>query len=401
MSIFKKKSVIYPEVHLNLAEFEKLLRKDNNISEIFYTRMIIDGKPVFQKGNILYYIDCTFSKIKAFLNSFSITDNSKIKITSKIGSGITCQNLLFLLKKKNVKIDNHLETLTVYEEEKVKGILDVTVEEINDLKRELNKLDAYLKSQKVKNDYELVKIIHDYYLRQSHYWDPLNYYNTISYTTKLECDRNTTCRHPDNYVGLIGSNHYATCAGLSDGLVGIFNFCGLDASIIKDELHAIVKLKLADGRVTYIDLARELSERFEDSLYNGCRKKEPTEYPKKNRNYFLVSKAKFIGKNNMTDFEKSISCNLEEEINGQDSTGAKPKENRVKKQEYNEEYIPGTKIPKPRVQGVNETTKEYEKYLEYYYGKYFSTATNPKYDFTKPTNPKYDFTKKDKPKNRK
>jgi len=33
MSIFKKKSVIYPEVHLNLAEFEKLLRKDNNISE--------------------------------------------------------------------------------------------------------------------------------------------------------------------------------------------------------------------------------------------------------------------------------------------------------------------------------------------------------------------------------
>jgi len=325
MNIFKEKKVNYQEEYLSLEELKELLKIDDNINKIRYTRMLVDGKPVFQKENTFYYIDCTASQINNFIDDFFILNTQVRKKTApriimqeeiqNVGYGINFPSLMYLLENKNAQVDQCLWILKMTEDSTKINIIPATPEEVRDAKNEVDKLNKYLMTKNPKSDYELVKIIHDYYLAQSYYWDPINYYGDIlSYGIKLIHDRNRTCNHPDNFIGLIGSKHYATCEGLSDGLAGLFNYYGIDASIIGDKLHAITKLNLADGRVTYIDLARELSEYFADSLHSGYRRKSKEEQPKKNKNYCLVSKEKFKGKNHMEDFDKNISCNVEEEL---------------------------------------------------------------------------------------
>lgn len=119
-----------------------------------------------------------------------------------------------------------------------------------------------------------MKFIYDKYKLECDYWNPLANYPKDGYFYPLEQDENRVIKHPATYLGLI-CEKYATCAGLADGLVQLFNYFGINAKDISKQdnyfAHAMVKVYIIDDngeqRVSNIDLSKEISPNWTDTRY--------------------------------------------------------------------------------------------------------------------------------------
>lgn len=163
----------------------------------------------------------------------------------------------------------------------------ITTKDILNLIKNITLLENEITKRNLRNNlFELIKYIYDFYKMNTYYWIIDNY----KYTNRRNTDLNSvncTANHPYSFIGLI-NEHYATCAGMSQGLAQLYNYFGIKADVASNSMHSITRLYLSDNNVTYIDLAKEISPDWKDSLYDGWNKRSiPIKCTNKNAyNYF-------------------------------------------------------------------------------------------------------------------
>lgn len=178
---------------------------------------------------------------------------------------LTIIDIMFLYSELGDLIEVE-QTIMVITNEKC-----ITKKDILQLVKNITILEKEINNRNLKNNFfELVKFIYDYYKMNTYYWIGDNYkYDAVV------IDLNTldsTANHPYSYFGLV-NEHYATCQGMSQGLAQLYNYFGIKADTASNGLHSVTRLHLSDNYVTYIDLAKEISPQWKDSLYEGWNKR--------------------------------------------------------------------------------------------------------------------------------
>ncbi len=171
---------------------------------------------------------------------------------------------------------------------------------LQELLKEFAILDKEIKDNNLLNkQLELVRFIYDYYKMKSKY---------LAYSS------NAKRKDVISSYGVIGKNHTANCLGFSITLVQLYNHYGIKADFISTDPskqigdgHGMVKLYLDNGKVTYLDLAREISRYFFTSTATDNICKDINQY-----NFFLKSKNAFKNEINgsFPDFEENESIDI-------------------------------------------------------------------------------------------
>ena len=168
-------------------------------------------------------------------------------------------------------------------------------DELKELLNEFKKLDNEIQIRNLEtNKFELIKFVYDYYKVR------------IAYHYSQNGDYPGETRYTDIY-NFISNKHISNCLGCSRTLKEIYNYYGIKADVIgtisNNPGHGILKMYLDNGKVTYIDLSREISEFFRDN--ERC-------YNSNKYDYFLKSKNVFIGKigSDFEDFKNSKSIDI-------------------------------------------------------------------------------------------
>lgn len=224
------------------------------------------------------------------------TRQSNIKITSEKleQKKLNLSELMFLYKKigpYKFKVDLKRKTRSVSSDGLNSETMDLEI--IEEIVKNVEKLDKVIREKNPQNNFELTKNIYDYFYENSYYFDSRTFGLPVPYHIS-EVLNSTPCEHPTTFVGLLKDEPYANCTGLSEGLVEIFRRYGIDAESEKDSVHKWVKLNMTDGTSTYIDLSKALSPTLRDSLYQVSPKlnvryeKRELPLPKGDKNkYFL------------------------------------------------------------------------------------------------------------------
>lgn len=250
----------------------------SRVEEVSYTGFFVENNDgindyYFKIGNDFYIVKAkNYEELERSLvdklNS-NRNNNTRFRITSSnIGhSKMSLYELIDLYKYNNkVRVDDYFITDS---NDTIKGSkIDYLnlVKNIILLEKEIrdNHID-------ISNKYALMKFLYDKYKMIASYWDPVgNYGNIKNANHRLLYDSDRVVRHPYSFLGLINDN-YATCEGMARGLVELFRYFGIDATIAKSELHGVCKIMLkgdnGERRVTYIDLSREVTTGFQDNKY--------------------------------------------------------------------------------------------------------------------------------------
>jgi len=149
----------------------------------------------------------------------------------------------------------------------------ITERDLFDTYMNFKKLDQEIRKRNLdKDEIKLMKFVCEYYYDQGDYWNPFLYgYRSLGggLWDRTEMHSGDNCKFPGIYLGLIGSQHYATCAGMASALSQIFQYYGINARYTGNAGHAWVTATPRNSKQNLkIDLAEALGGGgFKDTLH--------------------------------------------------------------------------------------------------------------------------------------
>jgi hypothetical protein len=270
MNIKKSDYKLYFFRDISINELRDILAKDNDLQ---YTGFKYQNgntyNSIYKSGNAFYTIDESKSKIveKMILDSKNSNGNKFRMNCDILGQSIlSLQDLMTLYKhyNDNLKVDNYFY---------VNNQSHMKCNEVDFLTLviEVFKLESEIKRRNL-DSYETIKYIFDKYKTEADYWNPIANYGTIDAAIiRVEEDNNRVVKFPHSFMGLINEK-YATCEGIADGLAELYRYFGIDAETVQNRIHGVVKVHVIDddgsNKVSYIDLAKEISPAFADTKYS-------------------------------------------------------------------------------------------------------------------------------------
>lgn len=274
---------------------------------------LIDEKNVKQLMNIVNAHNRILNNRQVTSNtSFRVIHNTNINNLSDFGHvDMSLRDLMKLYKMYGNKLNLEDYFLT-------NGIKTYDIKVFLNLVKEVVELERDIKEKKLTSGYAIMKYIYDKYKMECDYWNPLENYGVINtYRDIIPYDENRVVSHPSDVIGLV-CEKYATCEGMATGLVQLFDYFDIDASLIRSNTHGMIKVEVVDKgerRVSYIDLSREISPNWKDTRYNYFNR-VPSKMPrsgssakKDSYDYFLKRNINIVGDNEeniAVDFRPSI-----------------------------------------------------------------------------------------------
>ena len=262
------KNYLHYACQFQISSIEKLLKENKNVEFTgFYLNIGNMKQYIYKFENTFYLINA--NHIDEINDKILEKENRNSNIKH---SGIThCPMSLYDLVSLYKKFENKLSLQDNFFFENTSSIIKPNMNDFLKLVREIIKLENEIKNKGLNSSYEIMKYIYDKYKLECDYWDPIHNYGTIREAgLKLEQDKNRVVNHPHDPIGLI-CEKYATCEGMANGLVELFKYFSINATVIRNQTHGMVKVYITDDngekKVSYIDLSREISPHFEDTKY--------------------------------------------------------------------------------------------------------------------------------------
>lgn len=260
------------------AFYNRLGVMQNVFEDCKFTGIYVKEEPkqyiVWSKG-IFYKIPMTEREFKSLEEKYQKREhqqnpnNNNINGFSKLNAVnkklLTIREIIFLYEKLGESIEV-AQKIRVNHNDKF-----ITKKDILELVKNVTILEREINNRNLRNNpFELIKYIYNYYKMNTYYWisDGYGYGTRNLDLTRVE----STANHPYSYLGLI-NERYVTCQGMSQGLAQLYNYFGIKADTASNGLHSVTRLHLSDNCVTYIDLAKEISPQWKDSLYEGWNKR--------------------------------------------------------------------------------------------------------------------------------
>ncbi len=272
---------------------------DNHTLQYTGIKTINNGQEfgLYKRGNDILRVlltDEVLQMIKETIDNSNAPREKGIKLLNPLvieKSFLSLSDVLFLKEKcGNIYTDSEIDV--------DHSILNNN--KLQELLKEFAILDKKIKDNNLlTNQLKLVKFIYDYYKMRGKY---------LAYSS------NEKRKDVISSYGVIGKNHTANCLGFSNTLVQLYNHYGIKADLISTDPskqigtgHGMVKLYLDNGKVTYLDLAREISRYFCTSTATDNICKDINQY-----NFFLKSKYAFKNEINgvFPDFEENESIDI-------------------------------------------------------------------------------------------
>lgn len=146
------------------------------------------------------------------------------------------------------------------------GQSNANVNELEEIYRNVKALEDVIYEKENRSEIEIINLIHSYYYECTSYWDPITFGYSVPWVGCLDINRDK-CSHAGDYAGLLGNEHYATCAGIAEGLNELFNYFNINSRLVATTLHEYNVVTLKNGEEHKIDLAFEISPTFKDTKY--------------------------------------------------------------------------------------------------------------------------------------
>lgn len=276
MQIIRKTEPMYPFIFTEMSfneimQNEVLLKnKDLNLTGI-YSEINGERRYILSLHNQFISVLMSDTELDTFVKEKNrLRSSKKMKINGKGYNLLSLKQIMYLYKK--LKDSFKVEKFRPSGDGELVGMRDVLT-----LIRNVSAIEEEVSRTRL-SDFELLKFIYDKFKIGTGYWFPVNYYGEIGNKIKLQEDSNRTANHPYDRFGLI-NERYATCEGMAEGLNELFNYFGFKTEVVRNRTHAGVKVYFGDGidyKVSYIDLAAEISPTWSDSYYEGYeRRREP------------------------------------------------------------------------------------------------------------------------------